>query len=480
MLRLLLLLFFILTTVGLPGQAIRGLYVNKTDDILENPELEEDLLEYLIEGQFNHVLFYSLYRLNFEDPTTTDNLRRLIRRLRTEGEIKYVGAVQENYEQFEHAIHPFNISEETDSLERFNVYNVEFEFWSTRAVTEYYCEKYLRPVGFPCTEDGAFLYVQKSLEALQHFKRDLPELTTEIYVGWLEPRHAEKLSGLVDRVLPAVYREENDEGEIELYHFSHQRERLMDLASGGEVHILPIFNGAENTIDLSLYVWLLNSHTLCEPWELYASSFALENNTLIRENIHLDGYVWFKYFAMPPIPSSLMDPGPIQGNLDPILGDTLSYSIHPVAGADYYRWWFTRTDTVIKKPATDTTLTWIFDKPGLETLHVQAFGCAEKSIEAIINLEVQESGTGIRDLYAPGWELSQSGIGGSLHLNIRKPLSEKHTLTVHDLSGQLIHQKSLDNGFVGTYIFNPGIRNQVLIVTLQSSQQIICSKLYWF
>jgi len=251
------------------AQVIRGLYVNSFDEILGNRQLEDELCDYCYAVGVNHVLFYSLHKIDLSKPLKADQLRRLIRGLRTRYGFRDVGAVHESYESFEFEIHPFNMDPDTDPEERFNVYNLEFEYWSTGVIESYYCERYLRHVGFPCTEEGAFMYVRKSLEAMRNFKKDLPDLLTEVYVGWLDSVQARSLSGLVDLILPATYRTVDGSGDLDLYRHPAQRNRIAMMAAGGPVQILPIFNGSQNDSAPNLFQWLSEGNSVCEPWTIY-------------------------------------------------------------------------------------------------------------------------------------------------------------------------------------------------------------------
>ena len=442
-------LILILLTTSLQGQVIRGLYVNRFDDILGNRSLEDDLCRYVEESRINHLLFYSLHRLDFSDPGQMNQLRSFISRLRTDYGVDYIGAVHESYEYFEYEIHPYNMDPATDVSARFNVLNLEFEYWSQSAIDNYYCERYLRPVGFPCTEDGAFMYVEKSLKAMQMFKKELPELSTEVYIGWIEPWHAVKLSGIVDRVLPAIYRSANQQGEINLYQYDQQRERLRNLALGGEVRIVPIFNGSLNDIGPNLYAWLQDGHTVCEPWDHYLTAFIAESDTLIRNRITPEGYVWFKYFSMPPVPYNLESPNPLTGPALAFTGDTVEYVATAVDGADRYRWYFQCHNQWFETGAGQTTIKIVLEKECYESVSVQAFACGEKSNASVIYTDIRRrisSDIGER-VEAPRILISHDGYRLKLHTNLQPGTSSR--LMILDLYGRLLLDQEVNS-------FGPG------------------------
>jgi len=440
-----LLMLFLLTT-SLQGQVIRGLYVNRFDDILGNKVLEDELCQYAVECQINHLLFYSLHRLDFGDAGEMNRLRSLISRLRRECGVLNIGAVHESYEYFEYEVHPYNMDPATDVSARFNVYNLEFEYWSQSAIKNYYCERYLRPVGFPCTEEGAFMYVEKSLKAMQMFKKELPDLSTEVYIGWIEPWQAEKLSGIVDRVLPAIYRSANQQGEINLYQYDQQRERLRDLARGGEVSIAPIFNGSLNDISPNLYSWLQSGHTVCEPWVHYMSGFMAESDTLIRNRIIPRGYVWFKYFSMPPVPYQLQAPYPLTGPALAFTGDTIEYRATPVEGADRYLWHFSCHNKSYETGPDQTSLQLVFDRECYESLSVQAFGCGEKSDVAVIYTDIQRRLSSDIGSRSGGDQVGVRHDGNWLTIRSKLETGSSCRLMILDLYGRVLLDENVYPG----------------------------------
>ncbi len=482
MYRIILILFLSLGFISSKSQDIRGLYINKTDIILGDPAAENALCTYITECRFNHLLFYSLSKVNFKDPQRTNQLRSLLRRLRTECHVNKIGAVGENFEFFLDKIHVYNLDPETDSIEQFDVYDMEFEFWSDSGVVGYYCEQYLRPAGFPCTEEGAFDYVKKTLIALRAMKSDIPRLETEIYIGWIKPEQAAQLPSLVDRILPAVYIAARPDGTIQLYNTSSQRQRLKDLAAGGPCNLLPIFNGEKDSYDANLYPWLLSGHSVCEPWFNYLSGLQQETDPLILANIHLVGYQWFKYTEMPPVPLLLPSPGPVEGTRYPEIQFPHLFRIPVQTEADEIRWTQASTGQVTVYSSNETIHPVTFAKPGRDTLFIQTFKCGAKSKVYPFEVDVRGIGTGIGETddsrpMTADWRKdirmysSENGIG----IDITKPLLENLNLRIIDAYGRLVEIRDVHEGFSGRIDIPAG--SGFYLVSLRNGQEAFTVKL---
>lgn len=433
------------------SQEIRGLYVNKIDQILGDPRAEATLFAYIRECRFNHLLFYSLNRINFLDKGQMELLRNFLHRIRTECGVNRIGAVGENFEFFQDRIHPFNMDAATDSTERFDVYDLEFEFWSNSGVTGYYCEQYLRPAGFPCTADGAFDYVKKTLMALQAMKSDLPGLETEIYIGWIRADQAVQLPPLVDRILPAIYVSARNDGTLNLYNFTEQRQRLKDLAVGGAFKLLPIFNGDKDSYDPDLYPWLMTGHSVCEPWNNYYAGFKAETDPVIKANIHLEGYHWFKYSGMPAVPSILVSPSPIDGPVYPEIGYPHTYRIPSVRDADIITWWLASTGMPDTISPTQREIPVTFSNLGPDTLFVRTFSCGAKSKLIGLPLSVMDIGMGVKGTIpaSPAVLFRSWSTTEGIRILLDHPLEYAGYLNIYDAAGRCLYRQLIQKGDSG-------------------------------
>lgn len=370
------------------GQEIRGLYVNGSHEILGDPDQEDQLLQYLLQGNFNSITFYSLHNLDFRDPVVRANLRNFIRKGKSKYKLTRFGAASESFSGFINNIHRYNLDSLTLKEDRLDHYNLEFEFWSNSATAGYYCEKYLQPAGYPCNPDGAFTFVTKLLKDLRTELAPFPEIEIEMYVGWIDVEHAEYLTPLADRILFAVYRKMEADGSINLYDFPQQKQRLENLAQAGKCHILPIFSSYDGSTDPSLYTWLVAGHSPCEAWDQYSEAFEQDEELAHKEKLQLDGYQWFKYTSMPPYPMNLRMPGPIMGPRLVQAGETARYLLPPVADALRYEWQVYPPGKIFYHSAGETDLEIQFRQPGRAQLMVRALGCGKLSPFARIDIEV--------------------------------------------------------------------------------------------
>lgn len=372
------------------AQEIRGLYINSSDEILGDSYQESLLLEYIIQGNFNSITFYSFHRLDFSQPEVRENLRNFIRLGKSKYGLARIGAASESLNGFINNIHLFNLDTLTLPDDRIDHYNLEFEFWSNRATAGYYCTKYLKPKGYPCTPDGAFSYISQLLKDLRSRISNFPEIEIEVYVGWIDEDHAASLVPLVDRILYAVYRNMEADGSIELYDFGQQRKRLTSLGQNGEISIIPIFSSYDGSTDPSLNTWLRKGHSPCEAWEQYASSFKRDILLKNRKHLKLDGYQWFKYSSMPNLPMDLRAPDPIMGPTTVKVGKTVRYFIPPVKDALRFEWQIYPQGSKHYHSAHETEMLIQFPRAGSATLMVRALGCGTISPFARIQIQVEE------------------------------------------------------------------------------------------
>ena len=314
------------------AQKIRGLYINSSDKILGDSYQESLLLEYIAQSNFNSITFYSFHRLDFSQAEVRENLRNFIRLGKAKYGLTRIGAASESLNGFINNIHLFNLDPLTLPDDRIDHYNLEFEFWSSRATADYYCTKYLNPNGYSCNPDGAFSYVCQLLKDLRKQISDFPDIEIEVYIGWIDEDHAASLVPLVDRILYAVYRNMEADGSIELYDFGQQRKRLTSLGQGGKISIMPIFSSYDGSTDPSLHKWLKRGHCLWEAWEHYADSFRKDILLKNKKQLNLDGYQWFKYSSMPYLPKDFPTPDFKNSTARILSGETRQNSLTQTKG----------------------------------------------------------------------------------------------------------------------------------------------------
>ena len=122
----------------------RGIYIDSFDNILGNTVKEDSLLQYAADSSYNYLALYDLQTINFSNSTQVNTLASFIRKAKETYGIASIGAVGENYNTFLNKIAPYNANR-TNVNEKFDVFNLEFEFWTTASVNPggYYCTQYL-------------------------------------------------------------------------------------------------------------------------------------------------------------------------------------------------------------------------------------------------------------------------------------------------------------------------------------------------
>lgn len=282
------LLVCLLVSTSISAQSLHGIYVDKFSTILGNTVKEDSLLHYAQDSSFNYLALYDLHNVNFTNSSSVTALATFIRKARETYGIQYVGAVSETYSMLLTKITPYNAAR-TNVNEKFNVFNLEFEFWTTSSVNAggYYCTQYLQQAGCNCDTAGAFRYYISELHKIDSLANTQGAIS-ETYVGWFNQGQAQTLVNNVDRILLHAYRV--DPSSV----FGYSKPRLSYLASlNRQVDVLPIFS-SEPTF---MGPWL-NSHANAESYSKYLADFNADNNTW-KGYIRLQGYQWFDYGFMP-------------------------------------------------------------------------------------------------------------------------------------------------------------------------------------
>jgi hypothetical protein len=324
------------------AQTLRGIYVNNFDDILGNTQKEDSLLSYLHENAFNYMALYDLASLDYTNVSEMNKLSAFIRKARQSYGITHVGAVGETKSFFTENIKSYNDSR-LDINEKFNVFNVEFEFWITTSVQPggYYCVKYLQQANCNCDTSGAFGFYINMLKTVDSLAATQGAIS-ETYIGWFNKGQGQQIQSNIDRILLHAYREDNSSV------WSYSKTRLSYLAANNQVvNVAPIFSSEPDFMG----PWL-EDHNQFEAFEKYESDFNNDNSSW-KQYIHLLGYHWFNYGFMPktnPAECVLSIPGGaatdnVNGNsamlrwnsLSPTDSIIIRYKKESVAGYNYTR-----------------------------------------------------------------------------------------------------------------------------------------------
>ena len=294
-------LLFLISTYAAHAQptGLRGLYIDSFIDIIGNSTKEDSLLHYAQDSSFNYMAMYDLHLLNLSNPATADLLGAFIKRAKENFGIQYVGAVGESYSSFKNKIGPFNNSRSDDN-EKFNVFNLEFEFWTTSSVNPggYYCLQYLQPNNCSCDTSGGFKFFIEQIHKIDSLA-EVQQVISETYLGWFNQGQGSQIQQNVDRILLHAYRT----GTSSL--FGYSKTRLQHLASNNVmVDIAPIFSAEPDFMG----PWL-ETHPQLEAYSKYKSDFDNDNSAW-KQYINVLGYHWFDWGFMPKPP-----PGPFSPNI---------------------------------------------------------------------------------------------------------------------------------------------------------------------
>lgn len=203
--KLLLFIFFTSFYSFCFGQQ-RALYVDGFSNILGNQLKEESLLKFAERNNFNTLILYQLNkvdkRYSLADPRKNNILAQFISKARLKYGIPHIGASGEAASFFINVIDVFNNSRNKQE-EKFNVYNLEYEYWSSKAsgIDGYYCVNYLEENGIPCGRKGSFQFFLENLKKLKKLVSKNKNIEIETYLGYYTFNEINEISKVCDRVV---------------------------------------------------------------------------------------------------------------------------------------------------------------------------------------------------------------------------------------------------------------------------------------
>ncbi|MBL7890295.1 MAG: T9SS type A sorting domain-containing protein [Bacteroidia bacterium] len=294
-LSFIIILFSIATRSFSQTATIRGMYVDGFSTILGNVQQEDSLLNYAQDNSFNYLALYDLWPVhvahNLTNTSSSAILANFIQKAKQQYNILQLGAVGENYFFFNNVINVYN-QQHSNPLQKFDVYNVEFEFWNTTTVSSgnYYCTTYLQPGAYSCDTSGAFAYYKTLIRQVDSLA-NANGVMSELYVGWFNQGQAIAIGNSIDRILLHDY--------ISNYSgiYSYVRTRLQYLAARNILtQVIPIFSAEPSFMG----PWL-NSNPIQQAYNDVATGLSNETGSW-KQYIDLKGYQWFAYSFMPPSP----------------------------------------------------------------------------------------------------------------------------------------------------------------------------------
>tara|TARA_B110000208_G_C11700883_1_gene405807 strand:- start:44 stop:1144 length:1101 start_codon:yes stop_codon:yes gene_type:complete len=270
--------------------ANRAIYVDGFENILGDVTAENNLLTYAQNNGIETLLLYGLHVVNSNHDlsNTASNfiLADFINKAKTNYGVLDVAAIGENANFFANVIDVYNNSR-SNPLEKFDTYNLEFEYWSNSATGPggNYCTTYLIPNGLPCSVDGAFQHYISTLQAIKTLATyNIHSITTEAYVGWTAAEHAEIIGSNLDRLRLHAYVSGPNTA------FNYSENRLIDFANGTPgLDVSIIFSSEPNFMQS----WLINN-SIDAAENIYTTDY-INASSGWANNINLEGFTYFAY-----------------------------------------------------------------------------------------------------------------------------------------------------------------------------------------
>lgn len=180
----------------------RALYVDKFDETIGDNKAEIELLEFVQRHKITSLLLYDLHKIDFTDASKNTLLALFISKAKSLYGIKKVAAVGENVSFFQSFSEKYNNSR-TSSLEKVDIYNLEFEFWNVneRDTINEHCRDYLKPNKLRCTNEGAFEYFLKMLNEIKQIAATSKhKIEIETYIGQASIEQIQALSFVINNI----------------------------------------------------------------------------------------------------------------------------------------------------------------------------------------------------------------------------------------------------------------------------------------
>lgn len=303
-----LLLSLLLSVKNIEAQnySYKGMYVYTLDSILNDAtgKTQDVLLRYCRDSSINALtLSVGVFNLN-TSPSYVTKLASFIKKGRTRYGIKFFSAVFSDYTTLQNEIR-FYQNSRTDSMEKFNYYNYEFEYWNNNFYTATgtaetdYCTKYLQPEGYSCDSVGAWNYFKKYIKLVDSLAQ-VDNIKSSLYIG-VKSKDTLKnrfIANTVDLIMIASYKSV----PTDLYQ-THTTGKFTAFSKANhKVDVIPIFASLTQSATENLKIWLkvppTGKHAEASAMPYFVSEYNLLPAT-VKNNINLIGYQWFKYGGMP-------------------------------------------------------------------------------------------------------------------------------------------------------------------------------------
>lgn len=268
----------------------RTLYVDNFSDILGNESKEDKLLLFAKRNNFKTLILYQLNKVdkkwNLADPRKNNILADFILKAKTKYSIKNIGASGESASFFTAIINVYNNSR-TKTDEKFDIYNLEYEYWSKKASgpNGYYCINYLEENGKKCSRVGSFRYFLDNLKELRALSSNsLHPLKIEAYLGYYTQQEITAIAKYCDRLIIQT----SGKSPLTAYKFA---KKSLDFLS-------KIKTNAKTSILFSCRMtemgYYLKSNSLENSEQNFFSAIK-NNNNIVRNKVTFDGFSYHTY-----------------------------------------------------------------------------------------------------------------------------------------------------------------------------------------
>lgn len=260
------------------------------NNILGSPQKEEQLLKFAQRNNFNTLILYQLNKVDkrfpLTDPRKNNILAEFIAKAKGKYGIKNIGASGEAASFFINIIDLYNSSRDKAD-EKFDIYNLEYEYWSTKAsgIDGYYCINYLEENSIPCGREGSFKFFVKNLQDLNKLASESKhKLEIEAYVSFYTFDEINQISKLCDRLIVRAFGKSPN-----LSYTSAKKNLDFLLQTKSKVKTSILFSTNMNNLGR----WL-KFDTLDKGETIFIKEMK-EKNSLLEKYINLDGFSYHTY-----------------------------------------------------------------------------------------------------------------------------------------------------------------------------------------
>ncbi|MBL0048437.1 MAG: hypothetical protein IPP32_10125 [Bacteroidetes bacterium] len=252
----------------------KGVYIDSFDWIIGDTAMENPLLRWCKKESLNAISLYDTKALLLKS-SNFPKLAKFIKKARTQYGIKQVAAVRSLGSQFTGSTSTYNKSR-IDTMERFNVFNLENEYWNAGATNTF----------------GDWYKNLNTMYTTAHAAS--PKITSEFYFGWFqnpsnkEITQAAKMVSTTDRILLHDYWSSPN--------FSYIQSRLAFLGQEALkqnkiIDIVVLFS-IEQTFAYDYFDAMGQNHSFADA---YNSIITQHNATTFtgKDNIRIIGYQLF-------------------------------------------------------------------------------------------------------------------------------------------------------------------------------------------